>query len=77
MVNDRLKAILKCFSGNDVEIAPDTSLVLDLGMNSFDFMQILYAVERDFSVRLTPEQAVGIRTVNDIMALLPVKGVSS
>ena len=76
MVNDRLKAILKCFSRNDVEIAPDTSLVLDLGINSFDFMQILYAVERDFSVRLTPEQAVRLRTVNDIMALLPMKGVS-
>ncbi|MCR5141228.1 MAG: acyl carrier protein [Ruminococcus sp.] len=67
MVNEKLVEILKTFSKNsEQEITPDTSLSLDLGITSFDLMQIVYAIEQAFSVRLTPELVKDIKLVRDV-----------
>lgn len=67
MVNEKLVEILKTFSKNsEQEITPDTSLSLDLGITSFDLMQIVYAIEQAFSVRLTTELVKDIKHVRDV-----------
>ena len=61
-----------------VEIEPEAvtesaSLRNDIGASSFDLMNIAVAVEREFRVSLPDSKIPTVKTVGDILALLPVQ----
>ena len=48
-MDEKLTELLRSMSRyEDAEVTPDASFGADLGMNSFDFLQLLYAVEMTF-----------------------------
>ncbi|MBQ6067717.1 MAG: acyl carrier protein [Clostridia bacterium] len=71
---DKLKEIICDY----VEIEPEAvtesaSLRNDIGASSFDLMNIAVAVEREFRVSLPDSKIPTVKTVGDILSLLPAK----
>ena len=55
-------------------VKPDSKLVADLGMDSLDLIETCMAVEEEFEVMITDEEAERYATVGDIMDLVVMKG---
>lgn len=71
---DRIKEIICDY----VEIEPEAvtesaSLRNDIGASSFDLMNIAVALEREFRVSLPDSKIPTVKTVGDILALLPAQ----
>lgn len=52
------------------EISLQSSLIVDLGLNSLDLMKIVMAFESAFDVEVSDRQIAGLRTVEDIVQIL-------
>lgn len=52
------------------EISPQSSLIVDLGLNSLGLMRIVMAFESAFDVEISDRQIAGLRTVEDIIQVL-------
>ncbi len=55
------------------EITEEKEIVKDLGADSLDTVEMLMNLEEEFNVAVSEEEAVKIKTVNDIIALLADK----
>lgn len=55
---------------NITEIEPDTSLVDDLGADSLDAVEIMMAIEEEFSIEIPDEKFEGIETIQDVVDLV-------
>lgn len=51
------------------EIKPDTKLT-ELGIDSLDALNILFALEESFGITIPDEKARGIRTVDDMVTTI-------
>ena len=51
------------------DIRPDTQLA-DLGIDSLDALNILFAIEESFGITIPDEQARSIRTVDDMVTTI-------
>ena len=52
------------------EIQPDTSLVDDLGADSLDAVEVIMAIEEEFSIEIPDEKFENLETVQDIVDLV-------
>lgn len=52
------------------DIKPESRFMEDLGFTSFDFMSMLGEVEEALDVEIDPEEAAGIRTVQEAVDYL-------
>lgn len=57
------------------DIKPASRLVDDLGADSLDTIEIVMAIEEEFEVAITDEEADRCNTVADIIALVSGKAV--
>lgn len=55
------------------EITEDTALSEDLGVDSIDLFQIVMALEDEYGVEFTNEDAESIRTVKDVVMFITQK----
>ena len=55
------------------EVTKDSKLRADLGLNSFDFVNIAVAFESEFGVSIPDKEIPELRTVGDILDLLEEK----
>jgi acyl carrier protein len=55
-------------------VKPDSNLVADLGMDSLDLIETCMAVEEEFEIEISDEEAERYVTVGDIMDLVVLKG---
>lgn len=55
------------------EITEDKEVVKDLGADSLDVVELLMSLEEEFSITVPEEEAVGIKTVGDIAAVIDKK----
>lgn len=67
---ERLKEILKHQTGNDYDINENTVLVSDLGLNSFDLVQLVCNVEDDFDIEIPDKEIKNLKTVGDVIAFI-------
>ncbi len=59
------------FELDRAEIRPDANLYDDLGLDSLDSVDMVVALEKAFSTKLTDEEAVKkVRTVDDLYRLI-------
>lgn len=66
-MNEKMCEILQSVMLDDtVEILPDSVLASDLGINSFDLLQVVYDIENEFSISISKEQIKQIITVKDL-----------
>ncbi len=55
-------------------VKPDSKLAADLGMCSLDLIETCMAVEEEFEIEISDEEAERYVTVGDIMDLVVLKG---
>lgn len=81
-VFERVKRlIVEIISVNEESIVPHAALIDDLGADSLDLVNLIVAVEKEFSkqgkiVKVPAEEAEEIRTVQDILDFLAKEGFS-
>jgi acyl carrier protein len=49
------------------EVTPDASFVDDLGADSLDIVELVMALEEEYDMEITDEEAEKIRTVQDVV----------
>lgn len=65
---DKVKEIIsKQLNKSIDEITEDKEVVKDLGADSLDVVEMLMALEEEFSITVSEEEAMGIKTVGDIV----------
>jgi acyl carrier protein len=63
------------------DIKPDSSFTNDLNADSLDVVELIMALEEEFSegdttVEISDEEAEALNTVNDVLSFLGTKGIS-
>jgi acyl carrier protein len=67
-IEPRVKKIIAEQLGvNEAEIKNESSFVDDLGADSLDTVELVMALEENFSIEIPDDDAEKIRTVNDAM----------
>lgn len=61
---------------NEEEINNESSFLDDLGADSLDIVELLMALEEEFSVEIPDEDAEKMRTVGDVANYLDAKNAS-
>lgn len=63
---ERLKKIIaKELSVSEDEVTPDASFIEDLNADSLDLVELIMALEEEFNVKISDEEADKIKTVRD------------
>ncbi|MFA4972271.1 MAG: acyl carrier protein [bacterium] len=55
------------------EVAPDASFTGDLGADTLDMIELVMAVEEEFDLEITDEEAEALRCVADVVAFLSAR----
>ena len=63
------------------DIKPESSFTNDLNADSLDVVELIMALEEEFSegdttVEISDEEAEALNTVNDVLSFLGTKGIS-
>jgi acyl carrier protein len=65
---DRLKKIIaKELSVSEEEVTSDASFIDDLNADSLDLVELIMALEEEFNIKISDEEADKIKTVRDAM----------
>lgn len=71
---EKVKQLIAEQLGKPVEeISDDKEVVKDLGADSLDVVEMLMGLEEEFNITVPEEDAVNIKTVGDIIALIQEK----
>ena len=71
---DRVIEFLKQNNDLDgVDIRSDSRLIADLGLTSFELLEMCYHLEKEFQIELDEDDLAGIETVGDIALYIPVE----
>ena len=71
----KLEKLLKIFTHNDdLVITEDTVFFMDLGLDSFDLVQIICEIEDEFDVEIPDKVLKNFNTVGDVVKYLEKKG---
>jgi acyl carrier protein len=74
-VNPKIKEIIVEQLGVDPErINAEASFIDDLGADSLDIVELVMAMEEEFSIEIPDEDAEKLRTVLDVQTYLESKG---
>lgn len=72
---ERLKKIIaKELSVSEDEVTPEASFIEDLNADSLDLVELIMALEEEFTVKISDEEADKIKTVKDAMDYLQEHG---
>ena len=76
-MDEKLKAIVAIISDfvdvNPDEVTVDSKLRSDLGLNSFDFVNIAVEVEREYNIKIPDVDIAQLKTVGDLLKLVEEK----
>lgn len=65
---EQLTRILKKQTGNqELEITPETIITKDLGLTSFDSIQLICAVEDEFDIEIPDREIKNLQTIGDVI----------
>lgn len=76
-MDEKLKAIVAIISDfvdvDPDEVTVDSKLRSDLGLNSFDFVNIAVEVEREYNIKIPDVDIAQLKTVGDLLKLVEEK----
>ena len=61
------------FAMEPAEVTMDTSFEEDLGADSVDLVELVMAMEEEYGITVSEDDAANLRTVSDIVAILEKK----
>ena len=71
-MDKKLEAIIAIISDfvdvDPAEVTVDSKLRSDLGLNSFDFVNIAVEVEREYNIKIPDTDIAQLKTVGDLLA---------
>jgi len=72
---EKLQGIIRQFTDDsEIVITGETVLLADLGLNSFELVEMVCAVEEQFDIEI-PERAIsGFKKVQDVMDYIAAHG---
>lgn len=76
-VESKIKAIIAEQLGvKPEEVTPNASFVDDLGADSLDTVELIMALEEEFSVEIPDEDAEKMKTVGDVVKYIEEKAAA-
>ena len=73
-MDKKLEAIITIISDfvdvDPADVTVDSKLRSDLGLNSFDFVNIAVEVEREYNIKIPDTDISQLKTVGDLLALV-------
>ena len=73
-MDKKLEAIIAIISDfvdvDPAEVTVDSKLRSDLGLNSFDFVNIAVEVEREYNIKIPDTDISQLKTVGDLLAIV-------
>jgi len=76
-MDKKLEAIIAIISDfvdvDPAEVTVDSKLRSDLGLNSFDFVNIAVEVEREYNIKIPDTDIAQLKTVGDLLDLVETK----
>lgn len=74
---ERVKELLVDVAGTDESIiTPDAKLIADLGLNSFDMINLIVAFEDEFDIEVPDKDIHKLTTVEDIVEYVEAHGAA-
>jgi len=70
MLNKLTAIIREYMDDNSVEVTENTILIADLGLSSFDLVQLASIVEDELDVEIPDRMIKNFKTVGDVIAFL-------
>jgi acyl carrier protein len=68
---EKVKAVIvEQLNVDEADVTEEASFVDDLGADSLDIVELVMALEEEFSISIPDEQAEGIKTVGDAIAFI-------
>ena len=68
---DRLRKIIaEQLSVDEEDVVPEASFIEDLNADSLDLVELIMTLEEDFDIKISDEDAEGLRTVQDAIDYL-------
>lgn len=68
---DKLTAIIREYmDDNSIEVTENTILIADLGLSSFDLVQLASIVEDELDVEIPDRMIKNFKTVGDVISFL-------
>lgn len=68
---DKLTQIIRNHTGNkDLIVSEDSVLILDLGLNSLDLVNLACLVEDEFDIEIPDRKIKELKTVGDVIAFI-------
>ncbi len=68
---DKLTAIIREYmDDNSIEVTENTVLIADLGLSSFDLVQLASIVEDELDIEIPDRMIKTFKTVGDVIAFL-------
>jgi acyl carrier protein len=73
-VLEKIREIIVAQMGCDPkDVNEDTNITDDIGCDSLDVVEMLMAVEEEYGFELDNDEAIGIKTVGEVVALIESK----
>jgi acyl carrier protein len=70
------KLVVELLEVEEGKVIPEASFVDDLAADSLDFIELITAVEEDFGIEITDEDAGKMQTVGDAVNYIDLKSRS-
>jgi acyl carrier protein len=55
---------------NEADVTPEASFIEDLGADSLDIVELVMALEEEYDMEISDEEAEKIRTVQDVVSYI-------
>ncbi len=70
-IETRVKEIvIEQLGVNEDEVTPEASFLEDLGADSLDIVELVMALEEEYELEISDEDAEGIKTVQDVVSYI-------
>lgn len=64
---EKLSLIISEYTGKTIEVTKETNLTSDLGVSSFDLVQLVCKVEDEFDIEISDRAIKNFKTVGDVI----------